>query len=121
MTDDPTPDDIDALVAQIDDNTPWDVEDWQHTTGRYDAATVTLEVEWDPLAALDPKDSLDLARTAKEIVEQNENGEGVPINTVVERVVESSDVNEDMAHEAIDKLKQKGEVYEPRTDHLRST
>lgn len=43
--------------------------------------------------------------------------EGVPVEFVIEEI----DMSNDEAKDAIEESKQLGEVYEPRTDHLRST
>ncbi|MFC7018486.1 MULTISPECIES: LAGLIDADG family homing endonuclease [Haloarcula] len=51
---------------------------------------------------------------------EDEYDEGAPIDIVVERAEEVG-IEESKAEHEIEKLKQKGEVYEPRTDHLRTT
>jgi replicative DNA helicase Mcm len=51
---------------------------------------------------------------------EDEYDEGAPIDVVVERAEEVG-IEESKAEHEIEKLKQKGEVYEPRTDHLRTT
>jgi replicative DNA helicase Mcm len=51
---------------------------------------------------------------------ETEYDEGAPVNVVVERAEEVG-VEPGKAEHEIKKLKQKGEVYEPRTDHLRTT
>jgi replicative DNA helicase Mcm len=51
---------------------------------------------------------------------ETEYDEGAPVDVVVERAEEVG-VTPDKAEHEIEKLKQKGEVYEPRTDHLRTT
>ncbi|WP_135303433.1 LAGLIDADG family homing endonuclease [Haloarcula amylovorans] len=51
---------------------------------------------------------------------EDEYDEGAPIDVVVERAEEVG-IDESKAEHEIEKLKQKGEVYEPRTDHLRTT
>ncbi|WP_284006556.1 AAA family ATPase [Haloarcula pelagica] len=51
---------------------------------------------------------------------EDEYDEGAPVDVVVERAEEVG-IDESKAEHEIEKLKQKGEVYEPRTDHLRTT
>jgi len=51
---------------------------------------------------------------------EDEYDEGAPIDVVVERAEEVG-IEESKAEHEIEKLKTKGEVYEPRTDHLRTT
>jgi len=50
---------------------------------------------------------------------ESEYDEGAPIDVVLERAEEVG-IEESKAEHEIEKLKQKGEVYEPRTDHLRT-
>jgi replicative DNA helicase Mcm len=47
--------------------------------------------------------------------------EGAPVGEVLEAGTEMFDLSENRFEHEIDKLKQKGEVYEPSTDHLRTT
>jgi len=47
--------------------------------------------------------------------------EGAPVEEVLEAGTEMFDLSENRFEHEIDKLKQKGEVYEPSTDHLRTT
>ncbi|WP_336360340.1 minichromosome maintenance protein MCM [Haladaptatus sp. ZSTT2] len=51
---------------------------------------------------------------------ENEYEDGAPIDVVLDRAEEIGMDHSKAEHE-IEKLKQKGEVYEPRTDHLRTT
>lgn len=51
---------------------------------------------------------------------EDEYDEGAPIDVVIERAEEVG-IDESKAEHEIEKLKQKAEVYEPRSDYLRST
>jgi len=51
---------------------------------------------------------------------ESEYDEGAPIDVVVERAEEVG-VDQSKAEHEIEQAKQKGEVYEPRTDHPRTT
>jgi replicative DNA helicase Mcm len=51
---------------------------------------------------------------------EDEYDEGAPVDVVIERAEEGGMEASTAEHE-IEQLKQKGEVYEPRTDHLRTT
>ena len=51
---------------------------------------------------------------------ETEYDEGAPIDVVVERAEEVG-IDESKAYHEIDKLKTQGELYEPKTDHLRTT
>jgi DNA replicative helicase MCM subunit Mcm2 (Cdc46/Mcm family) len=51
---------------------------------------------------------------------EDEYDEGAPVEVVIERAEEVG-MDAQKANHEIEKLKQKGEVYEPQTDHLRTT
>jgi len=51
---------------------------------------------------------------------EREYDEGAPLDIVVERA-ESHDISESKVMHTISKLKEQGEVYEPKTDHLRTS
>ena len=51
---------------------------------------------------------------------EDEYDEGAPVNIVIKRAAMVG-LDHSEAEREIDKLKQKGEVYEPQTDHLRTT
>ena len=51
---------------------------------------------------------------------EDEYDEGAPVDVVLDRA-EQNGVDPEKARHEIDGLKQKGEVYEPRTDHIRTT
>jgi replicative DNA helicase Mcm len=82
-------------------------------TGEYDAdmiETGTSKSQRDRI-----KDLLSLIEDI-----EAEYDEGAPVDVIVERAEEGGMERAKAEHE-IDQLKQKGEVYEPRTDHLRTT
>jgi replicative DNA helicase Mcm len=51
---------------------------------------------------------------------EDEYDEGAPVDVIIERAEEAG-MDESKAEHEIEQLKQKGEVYEPQTDHLRTT
>jgi replicative DNA helicase Mcm len=51
---------------------------------------------------------------------EDEYDEGAPVDVIIERAEEAGMEPSKAEHE-IEQLKQKGEVYEPQTDHLRTT
>lgn len=69
-----------------------------------------------------PKSQRDRIRTMKELVDDvaEEYDEGAPIDVVVERA-EDIGISESKAEHEIEKLKQKGELYEPQTGHVRTS
>ncbi|MEF8783787.1 MAG: LAGLIDADG family homing endonuclease [Haloarculaceae archaeon] len=82
-------------------------------TGEYDAdmiETGTSKSQRDRI-----KDLLSLVEDI-----EAEYDEGAPVDVIVERAEEAGMKPSKAEHE-IEQLKQKGEVYEPRTDHLRTT
>jgi replicative DNA helicase Mcm len=82
-------------------------------TGEYDAdmiETGTSKSQRDRI-----KDLLSLVEDI-----EDEYDEGAPVDVIIERAEEAGMEASKAEHE-IEQLKQKGEVYEPRTDHLRTT
>jgi len=118
---DPTPDDIDEVVEVINTRLPWTVTDWSHSSGRYEEPSLTIKLEWSPLDALE--DGVEIRADVLNLIEYIDDGEGAPTEVVVEDAVLNQDgeVTEAQVREVISELKQQGEVYEPRTDHLRTT
>lgn len=118
----PTPSDIEALINRIDSDSPWTVEDWNHESGRFKQPRVTLDVEWSPLQALDPEDRRDGELAVKEAIDSLEKEEGAHRDDVITEVVDNVDeFDSDTVEAILETLKQKGEIYEPRTAHLRTT
>ena len=82
-------------------------------TGEFDADMVetgTSKSQRDRI-----KDLLSLIQDIEE-----EYDEGAPVDVIIERAEEAGMESSKAEHE-IEQLKQKGEVYEPQTDHLRTT
>ncbi len=82
-------------------------------TGEFDADMVetgTSKSQRDRI-----KDLLSLIQNIEE-----EYDEGAPVDVIIERAEEAGMESSKAEHE-IEQLKQKGEVYEPQTDHLRTT
>jgi replicative DNA helicase Mcm len=82
----------------------------------------TGELDADFIETGTTKSQRDRIRTLKALIEELEPDydDGVPIDDLYDRAAEIDMEQSKVEHE-IDKLKQKGEVYEPRTDHLRTT
>jgi len=82
-------------------------------TGEFDADVVETGTS---------KSQRDRIQNIKGIIDdiEDEYDEGAPIDVVIERAEEVG-IDESKAEHEIEKLKQRGEVYEPRTDHLRTT
>lgn len=61
-------------------------------------------------------------KTVPSIIDDIEDdyAEGAPVNVVKKKAIDRG-MDADMVDHEVEKLKQKGEVYEPRTDHLRTT
>ena len=82
----------------------------------------TGEFDADVVEAGTSKSQRDRIKNLKHLIEEleSEYDEGAPVDVVVERAEEIGMETGKAEHE-IEKLKQKGEVYEPSTDHLRTT
>jgi len=82
----------------------------------------TGELDADVIESGTSKSQRDRIKNIKHLIDEleSEYDEGAPIDVVVERAEEIG-MDESKAEHEIEKLKQKGEVYEPRTDHLRTT
>ncbi|MHB9287334.1 minichromosome maintenance protein MCM [Halobacteriales archaeon Cl-PHB] len=82
-------------------------------TGEFDADVVETGTS---------KSQRDRIKNIKALISdiEDEYDEGAPVDVVVERAEEAGMEASKAEHE-IEQLKQKGEVYEPRTDHLRTT
>jgi len=82
----------------------------------------TGELDADVVESGTSKSQRDRIKNIKHLIDdlEQEYDEGAPIDVVVERAEEIG-MDESKAEHEIEKLKQKGEVYEPRTDHLRTT
>ncbi|MFC3959626.1 LAGLIDADG family homing endonuclease [Halovivax cerinus] len=82
----------------------------------------TGEFDADIVEAGTSKSQRDRIKNIKALIAdvEEEYDDGAPIDVVVERAGEIG-MDESKAEHEIEKLKQKGEVYEPKTDHLRTT
>ncbi|PSQ25643.1 hypothetical protein BRD06_06695 [Halobacteriales archaeon QS_9_67_15] len=82
----------------------------------------TGELDADMIEAGTTKTQRDRIKNIKQLINdlEEEYDEGAPVDVVVERAEEVG-MDETKAEHEIDKLKQKGEVYEPQTDYLRTT
>ena len=82
----------------------------------------TGELDADMIETGTSKSQRDRIKSIKTLIEtiEEEYDEGAPVDVIIERAEEQGMDHSKAEHE-IDKLKQKGEVYEPKTDHLRTT
>ncbi|WP_247730815.1 minichromosome maintenance protein MCM [Halovivax limisalsi] len=82
----------------------------------------TGEFDADIVEAGTSKSQRDRIKNIKALIAdvEEEYDEGAPTDVVLERAGEIG-MDESKAEHEIEKLKQKGEVYEPKTDHLRTT
>jgi replicative DNA helicase Mcm len=82
----------------------------------------TGELDADVVETGTSKSQRDRVRNLLDIVAEieAEYDEGAPVDVILERC-EEIDISEQKAEHEIDKLKQKGEVYEPQPNHLRTT
>jgi replicative DNA helicase Mcm len=82
----------------------------------------TEEYDADIIETGTTKSQRDRVRNLLDIVEEieTEYDEGAPVDVVIERAEEVG-IEPSKAEHEIESLKQKGEVYQPSTDHLRTT
>ncbi|PSP32737.1 XRE family transcriptional regulator [Halobacteriales archaeon QH_10_67_22] len=82
----------------------------------------TGELDADVIESGTTKSQRDRIKNIKHLIAdlEDEYDEGAPVDVVIERAEEAGMDATKTEHE-IKKLKEKGEVYEPRTDHLRTT
>jgi replicative DNA helicase Mcm len=82
----------------------------------------TGELDADVVETGTSKSQRDRIKSIKNLIAdiESEYDEGAPVDVIIERAEEAG-MDVDTAKHEIDKLKEKGEVYEPRTDHLRTT
>ncbi|QLH80580.1 LAGLIDADG family homing endonuclease [Halosimplex pelagicum] len=82
----------------------------------------TGELDADMIEAGTTKSQRDRIKNIKQLIEdlEDEYDEGAPVDVVADRAEEIG-MDQAKAEHEIEQLKQKGEVYEPRTDYLRTT
>ncbi|ELZ28852.1 MCM family protein [Halosimplex carlsbadense 2-9-1] len=82
----------------------------------------TGELDADMIEAGTSKSQRDRIKNIKGLINdlEEEYDEGAPVDVVIDRAEEVG-MDETKAEHEIEKLKQKGEVYEPQTDYLRTT
>jgi len=82
----------------------------------------TGELDADMIEAGTSKSQRDRIKNIKGLIEdlEDEYDEGAPVDVVADRAEEIG-MDQTKAEHEIEQLKQKGEVYEPRTDYLRTT
>jgi len=82
----------------------------------------TGEFDADVIETGTSKSQRDRIKNIKHLIAtiEEEYDEGAPVDVIIERAEEQGIETSKAEHE-IEKLKQKGEVYEPKTDHLRTT
>ncbi|WP_436925450.1 minichromosome maintenance protein MCM [Halosimplex amylolyticum] len=82
----------------------------------------TGELDADMIEAGTTKSQRDRIKNIKQLIDdlEDEYDEGAPVDVVIDRAEEVG-MDETKAEHEIEKLKQKGEVYEPQTDYLRTT
>ncbi|MEF8814010.1 MAG: LAGLIDADG family homing endonuclease [Halovenus sp.] len=82
----------------------------------------TGELDADVVETGTSKSQRDRIKSIKNLIAdiEAEYDEGAPVDIVIERAEEAG-MDADRAEHEIDKLKEKGEVYMPKTDHLRTT
>ena len=132
--DTPTPDDRAELIDAIDNHDlPWEVDEWWFESGKYEEPCLTLDVAWnDDTGGKFDADVVSTGTSAEQrkrienmkgVVSTIEKGhaEGAPIQDVARMAVSKFGMDPANVHREIEKLRTKGEVYEPKQGHLRTT
>jgi len=129
----PTPDDIATLTDAIEDcEVAWSVTNWSYQTGLHEESELELTVTWEPPTGEFDADVVSTGTAAeqrkrvknvKELVSriEAEREDGAPIQDVARAAVSDFGMTPAKVHHEVDKLRTKGEVYEPKQGHLRTT
>jgi len=116
---------IEALLNRIETG-EWVVTDYDPSTDPDGDTSVTATIEQDTpkydAEIVTTDEQRERVRTLKDIINQLEqmHDEGAPVDDVVQEATEI-DIEQEAARKEIEKLRTKGEVYEPKADHLRAT
>lgn len=122
--DNPTRTEIDEQLEEAVTDS-WMLADYEYTEGQYETARLTIELEYTPPTELESllglMDAPRAARTVKNVIRkhQQEHEPGAPIADVVDELKTEHEFDADEVDTAIQELKNKGDIYEPQTDHLR--
>ena len=114
----------DELIEQLEDITDWNIDDWEYTVDN-DGAAFDVTLNHDPKRDLNDINKLVSEYDVMEIIEDiaEDSDTGARTDDVIEAVWEreTGAIRSDEITEILDGLRERGEVYEPRTGHLRVT
>lgn len=111
------------LIESLDNHDYWEIDDYEFEIGMWDGPELSITLV--PTVPDDEQpdteqqdDSVDL----KEIiwVREDEHEDGASKETVIEDAM-AAGLSEEEVERRLDNLKQKGQIYEPRSDRLRVT
>jgi len=103
----PTNEDIEQVIEQLKSD-QWSVEDWDYSTGLSETPKLELTLEFSRPAV--GRDSLVSVRDA---VDRFDDGDGADKDKVMQAV--------DGGEQAVERLMQRGEIYENRAGFLKVT
>lgn len=118
---------IQDLLDRIEDS-DWVVVDYDPDIDPYDSLSVTAtierqsrEIDADVVSGTD--EQRERITTVKDVISrlEPEFDEGAPIDAVVDMCCDEYELEPEEVVDEIEKLRAKGEVYEPTVDHLRAT
>jgi len=94
---------------------------FKHTLRNVGLDPETAEFDAEVIETRDSEEQREKLRNTKQLIAaiEEEFNEGAPVDVIIERAEEEG-IDPERAKHEIDKLKQKGKVYEPKTDHLRA-
>lgn len=105
----------------------WIVRDYDPTVDPNESLSVDVSLERQDTEELQDfgtsKEQRDRITGVKEVIERlSENTEhGAPTTEVIRKTADELDANPSFIKHEITRLKEKGEIYEPKADHLRVT
>jgi len=120
---------VDEAIDAVQES-DWSVETHDVEIDDYDGAKLHIDAEYeitehdvDLIQTDQSKEQRERIRSIKEVVKDRERkGEnGAEVAAVINEATNWEGTDEEAVRYELDKLKTQGEVYEPTTDHLRTT
>lgn len=122
-TDNPNRDDIDDAIDWAT-NERWELKDYEYREGEYDTPELTIVLEYVPPTILEQQlddEELSVITALQNTLRELQGGTpyGAHYNDVITELETEHDIDPETTKETIQLLRNRGEIYEPQTDHLR--
>lgn len=114
---------IQALLDRIE-NDEWAVVDYNPNIDPYEQLSVSVEIERRELADVDADIIGDgEKKTVKDVVRflENKSQDGAQLESVIDVCADKLNLDRETTLTELEVLRTKGEVYEPKEDHLHAT